>query len=84
MNAHMMNQSPMQILLQQMQAQAMSNPQMAQALQMVQGKSPAQLQELARNLYQSSGRDYNQFTQQAQNNPQLQAMINMMRGQKFF
>ncbi len=72
----MFNFNPTQLLLNQMQQQAMQNPMMAQALQMVQGKSSAEIEELAKNLYQSSGKDYNQFAQQAQNNPVLQQMIN--------
>ncbi len=72
----MFNFNPTQLLMMQMQQQAMQNPMMAQALQMVQGKTPQQIQELAQNLYQSTGRDYNQFAQQAQNNPILQQILN--------
>ncbi len=56
---------PKQLLMSQMATLANVNPQMAQIMQMVQGKSGPQLQQLAQNLYASSGADYNTFQQNA-------------------
>lgn len=48
-------------MLQQMMS---SNPQMAPMLNLVNGKSPAQLEQIARNLYKERGIDINQAAQQ--------------------
>lgn len=47
-----------------MQAMAQQNPQVAQALQMVQGKSPQQLQQMAQNMARERGVDLNQMLRQ--------------------
>lgn len=52
--------NPMQ-LIQQMAEQ---NPQIAQAFQMMQGKSPQQLQQMAQNMARERGVDLNQMLRQ--------------------
>lgn len=47
-----------------MQTMAQQNPQVAQALQMVQGKSPQQLQMMAQNMARERGIDLNQMLRQ--------------------
>lgn len=47
-----------------MQAMAQQNPQVAQALQMMQGKSPQQLQSMAQNMARERGVDLNQMLRQ--------------------
>ncbi len=47
--------NPMQFL----QNQAMQNPQMAQAMNLINGKSPAQLRTIAENMAKESGVDLN-------------------------
>lgn len=49
--------NPMQIIGQM----AGNNPQMQQGMQLIQGKSPAELEQYARNMAQSQGRDINQI-----------------------
>ena len=44
-----------------MQSMARQNPQVAQALQMMQGKSPQQLQSMAQNMARERGIDLNQM-----------------------
>lgn len=53
-------QNPMAL----MQSMAQQNPQVAQALQMMQGKSPQQLREMAQNMAQERGVDLNQMLRQ--------------------
>ena len=53
-------QNPMAL----MQAMAHQNPQVAQALQMMQGKSPQQLQSMAQNMARERGVDLNQMLRQ--------------------
>lgn len=53
-------QNPM-ALLQQMEPQ---NPQIAQAFQMMQGKTPQQLEQMARNMAGEKGIDINQMIRQ--------------------
>lgn len=47
-----------------MQTMAQQNPQVAQALQMMQGKSPQQLQQMAQNMARERGVDLNQMLRQ--------------------
>ena len=47
-----------------MQTMAQQNPQVAQALQMMQGKSPQQLQMMAQNMARERGVDLNQMLRQ--------------------
>lgn len=47
-----------------MQQMAQSNPQMRQAVQMMQGKSPAELQQMAQNIAKERGIDLNDFLRQ--------------------
>lgn len=47
-----------------MQAMAQQNPRVAQALQMMQGKSPQQLQRMAQNMARERGVDLNQMLRQ--------------------
>lgn len=47
-----------------MQAMAQQNPQVAQALQMMHGKSPQQLQSMAQNMARERGVDLNQMLRQ--------------------
>lgn len=47
-----------------MQAMAQQNPQVEQALQMMQGKSPQQLQSMAQNMARERGVDLNQMLRQ--------------------
>ena len=47
-----------------MQGMAQQNPQVAQTLQMMQGKSPQQLQQMAQNMAQERGVDLNQMLRQ--------------------
>ena len=47
-----------------MQTMAQQNPQVAQALQMMQGKSPQQLQSMAQNMARERGVDLNQMLRQ--------------------
>lgn len=51
--------NPMALL----QSMAQSNPQMAQALQMMQGKSPADLRKVAENMAKERGIDLEQMAQ---------------------
>ena len=53
-------QNPMAL----MQSMAQQNPQVAQALQMVQGRSPQQLQQMAQNMARERGIDLNQMLRQ--------------------
>ena len=53
-------QNPMAL----MQTMAQQNPQVAQALQMMQGKSPQQLRQMAQNMAQERGVDLNQMLRQ--------------------
>lgn len=46
-----------------LQGMASGNPQMAQALQMIQGKSPQQLQQMAMNMAQEQGININELIQ---------------------
>ena len=48
-------------LLQQM---AGDNPQLTQMINLISGKSPKQLERIARNLYKERGMDINQIAQQ--------------------
>lgn len=41
-----------------------NNPQYQQIMSMIQGKSPQQMEQYVRNLYQSQGRDINQIASQ--------------------
>lgn len=41
-----------------------NNPQYRQVMQMAQGKSPQELEQYVRNLYQSQGQDINQVASQ--------------------
>ena len=66
-----MNQNPIQTAIQMMhmgqnpmaflQQIAFNNPQMAQAIQMINGKTPQQLQMIARNMAQERGIDLEDF-----------------------
>ena len=47
-----------------MQSMAQQNPQVAQTLQMIQGKSPQQLQQMAQNMARERGVDLNQMLRQ--------------------
>ena len=47
-----------------MQTMAQQNPQVAQALQMMKGKSPQQLQQMAQNMARERGVDLNQMLRQ--------------------
>lgn len=47
-----------------MQQMANNNPQMRQAVQMMQGKSPAELQQMAQNIARERGIDLNDFLRQ--------------------
>lgn len=47
-----------------MQQMANNNPQMRQAVQMIQGKSPAELQQMAQNIARERGIDLNEFIRQ--------------------
>ena len=47
-----------------MQIMARQNPQVAQALQMMHGKSPQQLQSMAQNMARERGVDLNQMLRQ--------------------
>lgn len=47
-----------------MQAMAQQNPKVAQALQMMHGKSPQQLQSMAQNMARERGVDLNQMLRQ--------------------
>ena len=47
-----------------MQAMAQQNPQVEQALQMMHGKSPQQLQSMAQNMARERGVDLNQMLRQ--------------------
>lgn len=47
-----------------MQSMAQQNPQVAQALQMMHGKSPQQLQSMAQNMARERGVDLNQMLRQ--------------------
>ena len=51
--------NPMQIISQM----AGNNPQMRQGMQLISGKSPAELEQYARNMAQSQGKDINQILQ---------------------
>jgi hypothetical protein len=41
-----------------------NNPQYSQIMSMIQGKSPQQIEQYVRNLYQSQGQDINQIASQ--------------------
>ena len=41
-----------------------NNPQYRQVMQMIQGKSPKEIEQYVRNLYQSQGQDINQVASQ--------------------
>jgi len=41
-----------------------NNPQYRQIMQMIQGKSPQEIEQYVRNLYQSQGQDINQIASQ--------------------
>lgn len=41
-----------------------NNPQYRQIMQMIQGKSPKEIEQYVRNLYQSQGQDINQVASQ--------------------
>jgi hypothetical protein len=41
-----------------------NNPQYRQVMQMIQGKSPQEIEQYVRNLYQSQGQDINQIASQ--------------------
>lgn len=49
--------NPMQIISQM----AGNNPKMRQGMQLIQGKSPAELEQYARNMAQAQGKDINQI-----------------------
>lgn len=49
--------NPMQIIGQM----AGNNPQMRQGMQLIEGKTPAQLEQYAKNMAQAQGRDINQI-----------------------
>lgn len=53
------SQNPMQM----MQAMFGSNPTFNRAMQMAQGKTPAEIEDIAKNLCQNSGMDFNQIQQ---------------------
>ena len=58
----MLTQSPNpMMLLQQIMG---SNPQFKQIMQIANGKSPQELEQYVRNLYQSQGQDINQIASQ--------------------
>ncbi len=60
MQAIRSGQNPMQLMMQA----AQSNPQMMQAIQNMQGKSPQQLQQMAQNLAQARGTNLQAVAQQ--------------------
>ena len=60
MQAIRSGQNPMQLMMQA----AQNNPQMMQALQNMQGKSPQQLQQMAQNLAQARGTNLQAVAQQ--------------------
>ena len=43
---------------------ANQNPMVSQALKIIEGKSPQQINQIAANMARERGMDYNQFTQQ--------------------
>ena len=51
--------NPMQIISQM----AGNNPQMRQGMQLINGKSPTELEQYARNMAQAQGKDINQIIQ---------------------
>lgn len=53
-------QNPMQMMI----SMFGSNPQFNQIMQIVQGKSPQELEQYVRNAYQSNGQDINQVLKQ--------------------
>ena len=53
-------QNPMQMMM----SMFSSNPQFNQIMQIVQGKSPQELEQYVRNAYQSNGQDINQVLKQ--------------------
>lgn len=53
-------QNPMQMMM----SMFGSNPQFNQVMQIVQGKSPQELEQYVRNAYQSNGQDINQVLKQ--------------------
>lgn len=53
-------QNPMQMMMSMLG----SNPQFNQIMQIVQGKSPQELEQYVRNAYQSNGQDINQVLKQ--------------------
>lgn len=54
------SQNPIMVLQQLMG----NNPKYAQVMQMIQGKSPQEIEQFVRNLYQSQGQDINQIASQ--------------------
>ena len=54
------SQNPMQMMMSMLG----SNPQFNQIMQIVQGKSPQELEQYVRNAYQSNGQDINQVLKQ--------------------
>ena len=54
------SQNPMQMMM----SMFGSNPQFNQIMQIVQGKSPQELEQYVRNAYQSNGQDINQVLKQ--------------------
>lgn len=59
MQAVQSGRNPMQMI----QQMAQTNPQMAQAAQMIRGKSPAELQQMARNIAKERNIDINALMQ---------------------
>lgn len=74
LNPGMMQNPMLQMLLQGMRGNANpmpmlqqlagSNPQMAPMINLISGKTPKQLERIARNLYKERGMDINQMAQQ--------------------
>jgi hypothetical protein len=54
------SQNPMQMIM----SMYGNNPQFKQVMQIVQGKSPQELEQYVRNAYQANGQDINQVLQQ--------------------
>lgn len=54
------SQNPMMVLQQLMG----NNPKYRQVMQLIQGKSPQEIEQFVRNLYQSQGQDINQIASQ--------------------
>ncbi len=61
--------NPQAMLSQQMQMlQKNPDPRAQQVYKMIAGKSPQEIEQLARNLYASSGKDYSAFEAQTKQN----------------